>query len=63
MRSEIYVASTNYKHFFNQVKFLVCEDVLSFLCIKIQIRRFSLRFASAVCVIVISYFLSFIEQF
>jgi len=63
MRFEIYVTSRNYKYFFNQVKFLVCENVLSFLCIKLQIHGFSLRFASAVCVIVTSYFLSFIEQF
>ena len=63
MRSEIYVTSRSYKYFFNQVKFLVCEDVLSFLCIKRQIHGFSLHFASAVCVIDKSHFLSFIEPF
>ena len=63
MRSEINVTSRNYKYFFNQVKFPVCEDVLSFLCIKRQTHGFSPCFASAVCVIVKSYFLSFIEPF
>jgi hypothetical protein len=56
MCSEIYITFRNYKYVFNQIKFLMCEDGLSFLCIKFQIYGFSLRFASAVCVIVISWY-------